>query len=221
MPTHLNYYLGSLKMPPTIESPADTIARLCGLAPTAPPGQSAFKAQATSVLTRAIGAEPGEHGSVDLKPEGASVSRYDHSVGRVAGPHPGDVEGRDKYTTNYGRVLPTLKTSLNIGGVPLAQDTILFEKQQAFNRMKVQERVVHACGSSAFGYFEVTDDVSHLTKAAIFQPGIKTPVSTRFSTVTYGREFPDLARNPRGFATKFYGLSGNFDLLCVNFPVFL
>jgi catalase len=72
----------------------------------------------------------------------------------------------------------------------------------------------------SFGYFQVTHDVSHLTKAALFQPGKKTPAYTRFSTVTYGREFPDSARNPRGFATKFYTEEGNYDLVGLNWPVF-
>ncbi|CAE6462926.1 unnamed protein product [Rhizoctonia solani] len=74
--------------------------------------------------------------------------------------------------------------------------------------------------SSRFGYFQVTGDVSHLTKAAFLQPGKKTPAYTRFSTVTYGREFPDSARNPRGFATKFYTEEGNYDLVGLNWPVF-
>ncbi|BCR89730.1 catalase [Aspergillus chevalieri] len=73
-------------------------------------------------------------------------------------------------------------------------------------------------GSSfgAFGYFETTKDMSHLTKADFLKsPGLKTPVFMRFSTVTLGREFPDLARNPRGFAIKFYTGEGNYDV-----PVF-
>lgn len=92
---------------------------------------------------------------------------------------------------------------------------------------------MHPCGSSAFGKFKMTADISHLTKAAFMQPGVVTPTTTRFSTgepdtvtslrvvrtltphmlhaVTYGREYPDSARNPRGFATKFY--TGQYGLL--------
>lgn len=90
------------------------------------------------------------------------------------------------YTTTDGRPYPSLTTSLNLGGHPVQSDSALLEKQQAFDRMKVQERIVHPGGSSAFGRFQVTKDVSHLTKAALFQPGITTPTYTRFSTVTVG-----------------------------------
>ena len=72
--------------------------------------------------------------------------------------------------------------------------------------------MVHPCGSGAFGYFEATANVSDLTKADFLQrPGEKTPVFIRFSTVTLGREFPDEARNPRGFAIKFYTGEGKDD----------
>ena len=98
--------------------------------------------------------------------------------------------------------------------------------------------MVHPCGSGAFGYFETTRDVSDLTKVrwpgvclliapsvligieqANFLNGtnVKTPVFVRFSTVTLGREFPDSARNPRGFAIKFYTAEGNYDLVGLNF----
>lgn len=99
-----------------------------------------------------------------------------------------------------------------------AIDTALFEKQQTFNRSKTRERIVHPCGSAAFGSFTVTNDVSKYTKADFLQPGTVTPVFTRFSTVTYGREFADSARNPRGMATKFYTTGGNYDLVGLNWP---
>ncbi|GAA6051875.1 hypothetical protein JCM3770_005515 [Rhodotorula araucariae] len=124
------------------------------------------------------------------------------------------------YTSNFGQVLPDHAHSLNIGGIPVQSDAFLLEKQQTFNRSKTLERIVHPCGSSAFGKFTVTHDISHLTKAAFLQPGTVTPAYTRFSTVTYGREYPDSARNPRGFATKFYTADGNFDLVGLNWPIF-
>jgi catalase len=100
-------------------------------------------------------------------------------------------------------------------------DTALLEKQQAFDRSKIQERIVHPAGWAAFGEFVVTKDVTHLTKAKLFgSVGKKTPTFTRLSTVTYGREYPDSARNPRGHATKFYTEDGNYDLVGLNFPVF-
>ncbi|KAG9094732.1 hypothetical protein FRC06_010531, partial [Ceratobasidium sp. 370] len=91
------------------------------------------------------------------------------------------------YTSNFGQPVPDSGHALNIGGIPYQGDTLMLEKQQAFDRGKISERIVHPCGSSAFGYFQVTHDVSHLTKAGLFQPGKKTPAYTRFSTVTYGR----------------------------------
>ncbi|GAA6037196.1 hypothetical protein JCM8097_008782 [Rhodosporidiobolus ruineniae] len=127
------------------------------------------------------------------------------------------------YTGNFGQVIPDPIHSLNIGGHPVQTDAILLEKQMAFDRSKTQERIVHPCGSSAFGTFEMTADISHLTKAAFLQPGTKTPHVHQvrlFSTVTYGREYPDSARNPRGFATKFYTADGNYDLVGLNWPIF-
>ena len=120
-------------------------------------------------------------------------------------------------TTNFGMPMPDPTHSLNIGGHPVVSDTILFEKQQTFNRSKIVERAVHACGSGAFGYFEVTNDLTHLCKAAFMNTvGKKTPLFARFSTVTYGREFPDSARNPRGLAWKLYTEEGNYDMLTVS-----
>ncbi|KAK5947795.1 hypothetical protein OHC33_011165 [Knufia fluminis] len=108
-----------------------------------------------------------------------------------------------------------------IKSIPLASDVFLFQKQQAFNRHKLLERMVHPCGSGAFGYFEATKDMSSYTKASFLQSsGLKTPIFIRFSTVTLGREFPDTARNPRGFAVKFYTGEGNYDIVGLDFPVF-
>ncbi|CAF1220189.1 unnamed protein product, partial [Didymodactylos carnosus] len=110
---------------------------------------------------------------------------------------------------------------LNINGYPVVSDGILMEKQQTFNRSKIVERAVHACGSGAFGYFECTQDMTPYCKATFLsEVGKQTPILCRFSTVTYGREFPDSARNPRGLALKFYTDDGNYDVLCVNFPAF-
>jgi len=124
-------------------------------------------------------------------------------------------------TTAFGQPLPSATHALQINGRPVSSDTFLFEKQQTFNRAKTLERMVHPCGSGAFGHFEVTHDVTHWTKAKFLSSvGKRTPIFTRFSTVTFGREFPDSARNPRGFATKFYTEDGNYDLVGLNWPVF-
>ncbi|KFA69322.1 hypothetical protein S40285_08523 [Stachybotrys chlorohalonatus IBT 40285] len=125
------------------------------------------------------------------------------------------------FTNNEGIPFPDPAHSKTIGGIPVASDTFLFQKQQHFNRSKNLERMVHPCGSGAFGFFECTKDVSGLTKANFLSSvGEKTPAFVRFSTVTFGREFPDEGRNPRGFAIKLYTMEGNYDIVGLNFPVF-
>ncbi|RHZ53006.1 catalase [Aspergillus thermomutatus] len=125
------------------------------------------------------------------------------------------------FTNNEGIPFPDPAHSKTAGGIPLVSDTFLLQKQQHFNRSKNLERMVHPCGSGAFGYFETTKDVSSLCKAHFLRSaGVRTPVFVRFSTVTLGREYPDLARNPRGFAIKFYTGEGNYDIVGLNFPVF-
>lgn len=125
-------------------------------------------------------------------------------------------------TSNFGAPWPADgQHALNVGGLPVTSDPFLFEKQQTFVREKVVERRVHAAGPGHFGYFEVTKDASSLTKADFLsEVGKKTPLFLRFSTVTLGKEFPDLARNPRGFAIKFYTGEGNYDIVGLNWPVF-
>ncbi|KAK5091375.1 hypothetical protein LTR05_001558 [Lithohypha guttulata] len=125
------------------------------------------------------------------------------------------------FTNNEAHPFPDHSHSKTVGGMPLASDTFLFQKQQTFNRSKLLERMVHPCGSGAFGYFESTKDMSNYTKANFLgSSGLKTPIFIRFSTVTLGREFPDTARNPRGFAVKFYTGEGNYDIVGLNWPIF-
>jgi catalase len=100
-------------------------------------------------------------------------------------------------------------------------DTYLIEKMAQFNRERVPERVVHAKGAGAYGYFEVTADVRAWTKAAFLsQIGKRTPMLIRFSTVAGEQGYADTDRDPRGFAMKLYTEEGNFDLVCNNTPVF-
>ena len=125
------------------------------------------------------------------------------------------------FTNNEGIPWPDPAHSKTVGGLPLVSDTFLLQKQQHFNRSKALERMVHPCGSGAFGYFECTKDMSDLTKADFLKSaGEKTPIFIRFSTVTLGREFPDSARNPRGFAIKLYTGEGNYDIVGLNWPIF-
>ena len=108
------------------------------------------------------------------------------------------------------------------GGPTLLQDHYLIEKLARFNRERIPERVVHAVGSGAYGYLEVTSaDVSKWTKMRVFErKGKRTDMFVRFSTVAASRGGPDLARDPRGFAMKFYTEDGNWDLVGNNTPVF-
>jgi len=126
-------------------------------------------------------------------------------------------------TTDAGIPAPSDEFSLTVGvdGPILLQDHYLIQKMAQFNRERVPERVVHAKGSGAFGYFEVTADVTRWTKAAFLnQVGKKTPVLLRFSTVAGEQGFPDTVRDPRGFALKFYTEEGNYDLVGNNTPIF-
>lgn len=125
--------------------------------------------------------------------------------------------------TPHGITYPSLTASQAIGtkGHILLQDSFLVEKLQSFNRERVPERVVHAKGAGAFGYFLVTNDVTHLTKAAFLNTiGKKTNVAVRFSTVAGESGTADTLVSPKGFATKFYTEQGIYDLVGNNIQVF-
>ncbi|XP_065880766.1 catalase isozyme 1-like [Euphorbia lathyris] len=127
------------------------------------------------------------------------------------------------WTTNYGAPVWNNNSSLTVGrrGPILLEDYHLIEKLEHFDRERIPERVVHARGVSAKGFFEVTHDISHLTCADFLRgPGVQTPVIVRFSTVIHEHGSPETLRDPRGFAVKFYTREGNFDLVGNNFPVF-
>ncbi|MEU9062348.1 catalase [Streptomyces sp. NPDC048430] len=107
------------------------------------------------------------------------------------------------------------------GGPILVQDQHLLEKLARFNRERIPERVVHARGSGAYGYFEVTDDVTGFTRADFLsEVGRRTETFIRFSTVADSLGGADAVRDPRGFALKFYTNDGNYDLVGNNTPVF-
>ncbi|MEW5304448.1 MAG: hypothetical protein WDW36_007058 [Sanguina aurantia] len=127
------------------------------------------------------------------------------------------------WTTNSGAPVWNNNSSLTAGvrGPILLEDYHLVEKLAQFDRERIPERVVHARGASAKGFFEVTHDISHLTCADLFRgPGAQTPLIARFSTVIHERGSPESIRDPRGFAVKFYTREGNWDLVGNNFPVF-
>lgn len=126
-------------------------------------------------------------------------------------------------TTNFGAPLPDNENSLTAGerGPVLMQDFQLTEKLAHFDRERIPERVVHAKGAGAHGYFEVTHDVTPWTKAHVFGAvGRKTPALVRFSTVGGEKGSADSERDPRGFAVKLYTEEGNYDIVGNNLPVF-
>jgi catalase len=126
-------------------------------------------------------------------------------------------------TTNQGVPVANNQDSLKAGlrGPTLLEDFILREKITHFDHERIPERIVHARGSAAHGYFEAYDALTELTRAAPFaESGKRTPVFVRFSTVAGERGSADTARDARGFAVKFYTDEGNWDLVGNNIPVF-
>ncbi|MES2746666.1 MAG: catalase, partial [Bdellovibrionota bacterium] len=126
-------------------------------------------------------------------------------------------------TTNHGVPVGDNQHSLKAGlrGPALLEDFILREKITHFDHERIPERIVHARGSAAHGYFECYDSMKKYTRAALFsEKGKRTPVFLRFSTVVGERGSPDTARDVRGFAVKFYTEDGNWDLVGNNIPVF-
>ena len=126
-------------------------------------------------------------------------------------------------TTNQGVPVADNQNSLKAGfrGPALLEDFILREKITHFDHERIPERIVHARGSGAHGYFECYEPLTELTRASIFaEAGKRTPVFVRFSTVAGERGSTDTARDVRGFAVKFYTDEGNWDLVGNNIPVF-
>ena len=126
-------------------------------------------------------------------------------------------------TTNQGLRINDDQNSLKAGerGPSLLEDFHLREKITHFDHERIPERVVHARGSAAHGFFQVYESMAPYTKAAfLHDPSVRTPVFVRFSTVVGSRGSTDLARDARGFAVKLYTQEGNFDLVGNNIPVF-
>ena len=126
-------------------------------------------------------------------------------------------------TTNQGVPIADDQNSLRAGerGPTLLEDFILREKITHFDHERIPERVVHARGAGAHGFFQVYEPLTELTRAHFLSdPGLKTPVFVRFSTVGGSRGSADTVRDVRGFATKFYTREGVYDLVGNNMPVF-
>jgi catalase len=137
--------------------------------------------------------------------------------------HEQAARGQVPLTTNQGLPVSDNQNSLRAGGrgPTLLEDFVLREKITHFDHERTPERIVHARGAGAHGYFQPYQSMRKVTKAAFLSdPKVKTPVFVRFSTVAGERGSADLARDVRGFAVKFYTSEGNFDLVGNNMPVF-
>lgn len=128
-----------------------------------------------------------------------------------------------RITTNHGVPISDNQNSLKGGGrgPTLLEDFVLREKIHHFDHERIPERIVHARGSAAHGFFELTESLADVTTAKVLtEVGKKTEVFTRFSTVAGGAGSVDTPRDVRGFAVKFYTNEGNWDLVGNNIPVF-
>lgn len=146
----------------------------------------------------------------------ASRGRGDEVHQQAGGRHP-------VLTTNQGIPISDNQNSLRASprGATLLEDFVLREKITHFDHERIPERIVHARGSAAHGYFELTKSLSKYTHAKVLtEVGVKTPVFTRFSTVAGGAGSVDTPRDVRGFSVKFYTKEGNWDLVGNNIPVF-
>ncbi|MDR2650177.1 MAG: catalase [Clostridiales bacterium] len=126
-------------------------------------------------------------------------------------------------TTNQGVGVSNTDDAMKAGkrGPTLMEDFIFREKITHFDHERIPERIVHARGSGAHGYFQAYNSLSHLTRARFLSdPNIMTPVFCRFSTVAGFRGSPDTVRDVRGFSVKFYTEEGNYDIVGNNMPVF-
>ena len=154
--------------------------------------------------------------SVQVTPEYQETGNAGEIHQTAGGTHP-------PMTGQTGIVISDDENSLKAGerGPTLLEDHVLLEKIQHFDHERIPERVVHARGFGAHGYFELTDSLRGISSAAVLtETGKKTPVFVRFSTVAGNKGSGDLARDVRGFAVKFYTSEGNWDLVGNNIPVF-
>jgi len=145
------------------------------------------------------------------------------SQGNAGEVHQVSGAGVDRLTTNQGVPVSDNQNQLKAGprGPVLLEDFVLREKIFHFDHERIPERVVHARGSAAHGFFELYESLADITRADVFQrKGERTPVFARFSTVAGGAGSVDTPRDVRGFAVKFYTKEGNWDLVGNNIPVF-
>jgi catalase len=177
----------------------------------------------------------GPHESMPSDTTGAGTLSEHNDSGKVGPPilQPHSLEGSlapkrtnsadQRLTTNQGVPVSDNQNSLKAGlrGPSLLEDFVLREKITHFDHERIPERIVHARGSGAHGFFEAYEALPKLTRATVFaEAGKRSPVFVRFSTVAGERGSADTARDVRGFAVKFYTDQGNWDLVGNNMPVF-
>ncbi|MDZ4362577.1 catalase [Brevundimonas sp.] len=146
-----------------------------------------------------------------------------NTVGNGGETHQTASDPQARLTTNHGVPISDNQNSLKAGprGPSLLEDFVLREKIQHFDHERIPERIVHARGSAAHGFFELTESLAEFTTAKILtEVGRKTELFTRFSTVAGGAGSVDTPRDVRGFAVKMYTSEGNWDLVGNNIPVF-
>lgn len=181
---------------------------------------------ATQTSKTTAAAQPGKSTAERTAPSYPAVGSLPaatFAVGTGGELHQVAADGQPMLTTNHGMPISDDHNSLKAGprGPVLLEDFVLREKIFHFDHERIPERVVHARGLAAHGYFELTDSLSDLTTALVLgEVGERTPVFARFSTVAGNRGSADLARDVRGFAVKFYTKQGNWDLVGNNIPVF-
>jgi catalase len=228
------------KPAPTSKSAAKATASAPRKGPRGPADDPAVKkAQATQALAAAFPFNANKAGEIGKAarqtPQGVMAEPSDPSVtastlsesNRSAKSEALDTvrvdSGGQVLTTNFSMPVADNQNSLKAGlrGPTLMEDFILREKITHFDHERIPERIVHARGSAAHGFFECYESQAKLTRAAFLsEKGKRTPVFVRFSTVAGERGSTDTARDIRGFATKFYTEEGNFDIVGNNIPVF-
>jgi catalase len=174
-------------------------------------------AKTTKVSKKSVGVEPGALSD--------TVTIHDQQLHRGNGGelHQFAEDGHDILTTAQGGPVSDDQNTLRVGarGPALVDDFHFREKMFHFDHERIPERVVHARGYGAHGFFETYQSLAKYTRADVFQrAGEKTPVFVRFSTVAGNKGSADLARDVRGFAVKMYTQEGNWDLVGNNIPVF-
>jgi catalase len=159
-------------------------------------------------------------------PKPPSTKKAGEGVGNGGEFHQFNGGSHPQLTTQQGQPISDDENSLKASnttrpGPVLLEDFVLREKINHFDHERIPERIVHARGAAAHGFFELTDSLEKFSKARVLSKvGEKVPVFVRFSTVAGNAGSPDLARDVRGFAVKLYTQEGNWDLVGNNIPVF-